>query len=176
MRETGDEQMTSYTDPAPAIPQEQLEAIAVKVAQAVVAGLPRGNDEETKLDPATKVTQSIFSEIRFGLGSRNVDGTPTKQQLSSRVIVGAGPTYTITYQESDLPYGVDHYDLVYAGGKTVVDEDIVVANKIATITVPSGTNDPSPFTLLAVKLKKSTGPDAEVVLVSFVTQPVVQAR
>ena len=166
--------MNAYSAPPDSIPTTQVKEIAEQIAKEIVAGLPRGNDsEEAKLDPVTKVTQSVFSEIRFGLGSRNVDGTPTRQQLSSRLTVGAGPTYTITYQESDLPYGVDHFDLVYPGRKTYVDNDIVVANKVATITVPSGTNDPSPFTLLAVRLKKSTGPDAEVVLVSFVTQPVV---
>jgi hypothetical protein len=157
------------------IPAHQVKDIATQIAKEIVAGLStRTGDDETKLDKATRFTQSVFSELRYALGSRNVDGSAARQRLTSKVVV-ADSTYTITYHEDDLPAEVDHYDLIYRGGDTITDKDIVVTDGKATITLPNEARKPNPLRLLAVRLKKSTGADAEVILLSFVLQPIVQA-
>jgi hypothetical protein len=169
MSDKSTETMGGYSESPRSIPTEQLTEIAVKVAQEVLAGFPRRtarDGTESKLLPGNKLTLSLFSELRYGLGTPEIAGTAPKQQLSSVVTKDDAGKYKITYNEPDLPHDATKYQLVYADGVSTAAANIPAAvGEKVTIELPPAANARDANTLLAVKLADAT----EVILISFVT-------
>jgi hypothetical protein len=127
----------------------------------------RTGQSETILEPGHLSTLSLFSELRFALGTPR-NGAAPQQQLTSTV-QKVGTAFKIVYAKDTLPADADKYALVYSDGTTKPDKDITPAGD-GTVTINLDAS-PDPLTLLAVKIKKQ----GEVLLVSFVTQPAPQA-
>jgi hypothetical protein len=127
----------------------------------------RSGQSETILEPGFLSTLSLFSELRFALGTP-YNGAAPQQQLTSTVQKVNG-VFKIVYAKDILPTEADKYDLVYLDGTTNQNKDITPAAD-GTVTILLDAN-PDPLTLVAVKIKKQS----EVLLVSFVTQPAPQA-
>jgi hypothetical protein len=127
----------------------------------------RSGQSETILEPGFLSTLSLFSELRFALGTP-YNGAAPQQQLTSTV-QKVNSVFKIVYAKDILPPEADKYELVYSDGIPRPGKDITPAAD-GTVTILLDAN-PDPLTLIAVKIKKQS----EVLLVSFVTQPAPQA-
>jgi hypothetical protein len=119
------------------------------------------------LAAGNRLTQSLFSELRYGLGTRDFTGAAPQQQLTSLVqlVPGSRAKYMITLKGA-LPADATDYDLVYLdGGPDVSDKIPLPSDDTVQIKLP---DDRDAATLLAVRLRHQT----EVVLVSLVTHPI----
>jgi|tagenome__1003787_1003787.scaffolds.fasta_scaffold20958217_3 hypothetical protein len=144
----------------------------VEVWQALLTYLKsstqgRSGQSETILEPGYLSTLSLFSELRFALGTP-YNGAAPQQQVTSTVQKVNG-VFKIVYAKDIVPTEADRYQLVYSVGIPNPDKDITRAVD-GTVTIQLDAS-PDPLTLIAVKIKKQT----EVLLVSFVTQPAPQA-
>jgi hypothetical protein len=122
------------------------------------------------LAAGNRLTQSLFSEIRFGLGTRDFTGPAPTQQLTSLVEPAPGrypPQYQISYPKAALPADAKEYDLVYLAGPDVVNKTIPSADHEGNVKILLP-EKPDAATLLAVRLRNQT----EVVLVSVATHPI----
>jgi hypothetical protein len=158
--------MTDYVDRTiPPKQLKQLEEIAVRIAQAVVAGLPTATgDNAPTFPPAARLAHSVFSELRFALGSSDVVNG-TAQQL--------------------LPFSVTEVDPATGKGKIKYKRDTIagLGAKVLTIAYASGapqrhevplTGDEITINLdranaVAVTLRDGVDEKAAPILVSFVT-------
>jgi hypothetical protein len=158
--------MDNYTDSVAGTQWEGLEPIAIKIAQAVVAALPtRTGDNASTFPPAARLAHSMFSELRFALGSSDVVNG-TAQQL--------------------LPFSVTQVDATTGKGKIKYKRDTIagLGAKVLTISYVSGapqrhevpdTGDEIPIDLdraNAVAVTLWDGVDektAAAILVTFVT-------
>jgi hypothetical protein len=127
----------------------------------------RAADNDISVQPGQPQTLSLFSELRFALGTPR-DGAAPQQQLTTTVEKVGCANYKIVYGKDTLPADANLYDLFYADGTAKTDRDIPRATD-GTVTIQLDAS-PSPLTLLAVKIKKLK----EVLLVSFATHPAPQ--
>jgi hypothetical protein len=144
--------------------------------EAIIKGLsytpPSGAVDQTasSLAAGNRLTQSLFSEIRFGLGTRDFTGAAPTQQLTSLVEPAPGrypPQYQISYPKAALPPDAKEYDLVYLAGPDVVNKTIPSADHEGNVKILLP-EKPDAATLLAVRLRNQT----EVVLLSVATHPI----
>lgn len=151
------------------IPTHQVREFASQLAQDILAGLPApkvSNNGDSKLLPDNRLTMSLFTELRYGLGTTDVAGKAPAQQLSSIVVRDNAGKFSITYDEASIPTEATDFTLVYANGFKTAQSTIPAAvSKKVTIEVPSGSGNPDARTLLAIELITGT----EVILVSFAT-------
>jgi hypothetical protein len=133
-------------------------------------------EAETVLEPGHLSTLSLFSELRYALGTPPLNGVAPQQQLTSTV-QRDGTAFKIVYAKNTLPTEADKYALVYSDGITKPDKEAENGGGLDITPAADGTvtinldASPDPLTLLAVKIKKQR----EVLLVSFVTRPAPQA-
>lgn len=155
---------------APDALSPETKAAVTQLAKEILAGLPAPvvkQHDSSKLLPGNRLTLSLFSELRYALGTTGVTGEAPVQQLISTVKKDNAGKFTVEYEESALPTDATKYQLVYADGYSAPPVDIPApAGGKVTISVPNGNNDPDPDTLLAVSLLAGT----ESILISFTSQ------
>lgn len=158
---------TDYTDPSSALSEERLnqwEAIATRIAKAVVAELPpRTGGEVPPLPTELRFAHSIFSELRFALGiSDTINGTPSQLLPISVTEVDAQGKGKIKYKREKLVgLGAKHLAIAYQAGDSQI-VDVPATGDEITIELNKAN-------AVAVTLFDDVGSTGKPILVSFVT-------
>ena len=158
---------TDYTDPSSELSEERLnqwEAIATRIAKAVVAELPpRTGGEVPPLPTELRFAHSLFSELRFALGiSDTINGTPTQLLPISVTNVDSEGKGKIKYQRDKLVgLGAKKLAIAYRAGEPQIVDIPATGGEI--------TIDLNRANAVAVTLFDDVGSNAKPILVSFVT-------
>lgn len=150
-----------------------IEKFAETLARRIIEGLPvqQARNESppppTKLQPGNRLTLSLFSELRYGLGTTQVGGAAPTQELISTLDEDDTGSFGLVYDDAVLKgFGAQAYTLVYSAGKTDTKDLPAAAVGKVRIPVPSGSTNPDPRTLVAILLSAGK----EVLVVSFVSR------
>lgn len=131
-----------------------LEAIAANIGTI-------GNDVSPIPPPQVRLTHSLFTELRFGLGSVAF-GRPATQVLASKISDGR-----ITYTTKDLPPESQSLSVIYSDRPPFL-QDIDAKNPIQYVMVSSSEHQ-HPLAVMFFDKQKCDSTKAAI-LVSFVTR------
>src|SRR6478609_1529466 len=95
----------------------------VKALEAIAARLESDQPSAPAAPPQLRLTHSMFTELRFGLGSVAFN-QPATQIVTSKIVSSKAGGNQISYPAGSLPSDTKSLSVIYPAPKAAVNEDL----------------------------------------------------